>query len=180
MPIKKSMFAECGNNVYLGKGSLISYKNVYIKNNVSIGPNACFLSTRACIYIGNHVMFGPHVFIITGNHRVDLVGLYMDEVKDYDKLPNDDEDVVIKDDVWIGANVIILKGVTIGEGSIIAAGSVVTKDVEPYSIYAGVPAKKIKNRFTESELSEHKRIIKKRNEGENYEKESWIIDRFSK
>lgn len=55
--------------------------------------------------------------------------------------------VIINDDVWIVANVTILKGVKIGEGSVIAAGSVVTKDVEPYCIYGGVPAKKLKHRF---------------------------------
>ena len=54
--------------------------------------------------------------------------------------------IVIEDDVWIGARVIILKGVTIGKGSIIGAGSVVTKDVEPYSIVGGNPAKLIRKR----------------------------------
>ncbi|MEP7277990.1 MAG: DapH/DapD/GlmU-related protein, partial [Bacteroidota bacterium] len=63
---------------------------------------------------------------------------------------------VIEDDVWIGYGSTILSGVKIGRGSIIAAGSLVTKDVLPYSIYAGVPAKKIKNRFdNEADLHAH-------------------------
>ena len=70
--------------------------------------------------------------------------------------------IIIEDDVWVGLGSILLSGVKIGEGSIIAAGSVVTKDVESYSIYAGNPARKIKNRFdTIIELQEHSKIIDK-------------------
>jgi acetyltransferase-like isoleucine patch superfamily enzyme len=68
--------------------------------------------------------------------------------------------VIIEDDVWIGLGSIILSGVKIHEGSIVAAGSVVTKDVAPYSIYAGNPAKKICNRFTdENDLHNHLKSI---------------------
>ncbi len=62
--------------------------------------------------------------------------------------------VCIGNDVWIGTNVIILSGVSIGDGSIVAAGAVVTSDVEPYSIVGGVPAKKIKNRFSSNVIKE--------------------------
>ncbi len=160
MPIKKSMLAEYGKNVSIGRGCSINYKNVYIGNNVSIGSQAMFLSSVAKIKIGNHVMFGPHVFMITGDHRIDILGKYMKEINESEKLPENDLDIIIQDDVWIGANTIILKGVTIGEGSVIAAGSIVTKDVAPYSIYAGIPAKKIKDRFTNEDLTLHKILIK--------------------
>ena len=66
---------------------------------------------------------------------------------------------VIEDDVWIGYGSIILSGIRIGTGSIIAAGSVVTHDVSPYSIWAGVPARKIANRFSEKELIQHLQMI---------------------
>jgi acetyltransferase-like isoleucine patch superfamily enzyme len=63
-------------------------------------------------------------------------------------------------DVWIGAHTIVMTGVTIGDGAIIAAGSVVTKDVDEYSIYGGVPAKKIKNRFNnEGDVEKHKEFL---------------------
>ena len=69
-------------------------------------------------------------------------------------------DTIIGRDCWIGARCIIMAGVTIGDGSIIAAGSVVTKDVEPYSIYGGVPARKIKNRFqSPEEILVHNRML---------------------
>ena len=158
MPIKKSMFAKCGKKVYVGKNSEITFKNVYVGNNVSIGMNAVFMSTLANIIIGDYVMFGPGVTIVTGDHRTDVIGEYMINVDK--KLPENDSDVIIKDDVWIGSNVTILKGVKIGEGSIIASGSIVTKDVEPYTIVGGVPAKKIKDRFTNEEIYEHIKAIK--------------------
>ena len=159
MPILKTMFEKCGRNVFVGRYSSISYENVSIGNNSSIGQYACFMSSRAKIKIGNHVMFGPHVFIITGDYRIDIIGRFMNTVEDYEKLPENDQDVIIEDDVWIGANVIILKGITIGRGSVIAAGSVVTQDVEPYSIYGGIPARKIKDRFNNEELLKHKRML---------------------
>ena len=104
-------------------------------------------------------MSGPHLTIITGDHRTDLIGRYMMTVKDSEKLPENDLDVIIEGDNWIGANVTILKGVKIGEGAIIAAGSVVTKDIPAYEIWGGVPARFLKKRFDEENLEEHKRII---------------------
>lgn len=76
-----------------------------------------------------------------------------------EKLPENDAPVVIEDDVWIGANVTILKGVTIGRGSVVAAGVVVTKSCPPYSIIGGVPAKVLKMRFTPEEIVKHESIL---------------------
>ena len=109
-------------------------------------------------------MFGPGVTIITGDHRTDMIGRYMKTVGDNEKLPENDKDVIIENDVWVGANVTILKGVEIGEGSIVAAGSVVTKSVPPYSIVGGVPARVIKARFTPEQIEQHKEYIKEREE----------------
>lgn len=149
MPFKKAQLKKCGKKVYIGKNSNIYYKNVSLGNSVSIGQNSEFMCTRAEIIIGDHVMFGPHVFLITGGHRIDLKNRYMDTIGNDEKLPENDKDIVIKGDNWIGANAVILKGVTVGEGAVIAAGAVVTKDVEPYSIVGGVPAKLIRMRFNE-------------------------------
>jgi len=105
------------------------------------------MAAGAPLDIKGHFMSGPGLTIITGDHRIDIRDKYMDEVTVEEKLPENDQPVVIEEDVWCGANVTILKGVTIGKGSVIAAGAVVTKNVGEYEIWGGVPAKKIKNRF---------------------------------
>ena len=87
-------------------------------------------------------MMGTDVTIITRNHRFDRTDIPMMEQGFEEERP-----VYIGNDVWIGDRALILPGVHIGDGSIIAAGAVVTKDVPPYSIVAGVPARKIRDRF---------------------------------
>ncbi len=148
--------AKHGNNITIGEGfSCCGYNNVYLGSNIYIGDRATFLTTNAKICIGDYVMFGPEVMIITGNHRTDVIGQYMYDVKE--KRAQDDVDVVIEKDVWVGARSIILKGVTIGEGSVIAAGAVVTKDIPPYSIY--INKDKILARFNEEEIITHHKLL---------------------
>lgn len=81
-----------------------------------------------------------------------------------DKLASDDQPVIIENDVWVGTWAIILKGVCIGRGSIIAAGAVVTKNVSPYSVMGGVPAKLIKRRWSLEEIKRHEVICYKEGE----------------
>lgn len=80
------------------------------------------MAAGAPLDIKGHFMSGPGLTIITGDHRIDIRDKYMDEVTVEEKLPENDQPVVIEEDVWCGANVTILKGVTIGKGSVIAAG----------------------------------------------------------
>ena len=161
-PIKKSALGGCGKNVTLGRRLRMSgSKNLFVGNNVSSGDDARVMCTLAKIQVGDNVMFGPGVTCITGGHRTDIIGRYMISVTNNEKRPEDDRDITFEGDNWIGANVTILCGVTIGEGAVVAAGAVVTKDVPPYSIVGGVPAKVIKMRFTEEEITEHKRLLQK-------------------
>lgn len=149
-PVKRKLVNKCGEQVCFGMNADITgWKNVYIGNDVSIGNNCNFMTTRAKIYIGDHVMFGPAVRIITGNHVIDVPGKYMSEFTDADKREKDDQDVIFKGDNWIGCNAIILKGVTIGYGAVVAAGAVVTKNVGDYCIVGGNPARVIKKRFSD-------------------------------
>jgi acetyltransferase-like isoleucine patch superfamily enzyme len=101
-------------------------------------------------------MFGPNVSVHGGNHRHDIIGKYMIDIKLDEKLPENDQDVIIEDDCWIGTGAIILKGVTIGEGSIIGAGSVINKSVAPYSIVVGSKQQQIFSRFSSEEIKIHK------------------------
>lgn len=156
--IRKSL-ASIGNNVWVPETAKGDWFNIYIGNDVQIGDEQYMMCTRAPIHIGDHVMFGPRVMMITGNHRVDILGRYMKDITDEDKLIENDEPIIIKGDNWIGANTTILKGVTIGIGGVVGAGSLVTHDVPPYAIVGGVPAKVIKYRFTENQIKEHENML---------------------
>ena len=154
----KKMLRGCGSNVrFSALTSDFTYRNVTIGNDVYIGPHALFLCTESQIFIGNKVLFGPHVTIIGGDHRITDVGRFIYDV--LDKHPEDDQDVHIEDDVWIGTNTTLLKGVTVGRGAVVAAGALVTKDVPPYAIVGGVPAKVLKYRFTPEQIQEHERQL---------------------
>ena len=107
--------------------------------------------------IGNNIVFGPSPTIVTGNHRIDVVGKFI--VDSHIKLPENDKEVNIEDDVWVGANVTILMGVTISRGSVVAAGAVVNQTCPPYSIIGGIPAKVIKPRFSIEEIIEHEKVL---------------------
>ena len=159
MPWEKAMLGSCGKAVLLAKGCDFTWRNVYIGDHVSIGPNARLLCTRARIIIGNYVMFGPNVSIITGGHRMDVVGRYMISISDSEKLPENDKDIVLEGDNWIGANVTILKGITVGKGAVVAAGALVTKDIPAFSIWGGVPAKQIGVRFDRETIALHEKLI---------------------
>lgn len=158
---QKSMMQKCGTDVYIENHCDGHWHNVSCGNDVHIGKSNLFLCALAPIKIGDHVMFGPNVTIITGDHRIDLIGRHMTSVRNEEKLPENDQPVVFEGDNWIGANVTILKGVVIGEGAVIGCGAVVNKDVPPYAIVAGIPAKVIKYRFTKEQLAEHRITLQK-------------------
>ena len=133
-------------------------ENIQMEEYVSIGPGATIYTTGAKLIIKQHVISGPNLTIITGDHKY-ILGRWLDSVKGEEKESCYDQDVIIEEDVWIGCNVTILKGVKIGRSSIIAAGSLVVKDVPPYSIVGGVPAKVIKMKWTQDEIKLHEKFI---------------------
>lgn len=147
MPFRISALKKHGKKITIGRGGDYYFSNIELGNNVSIGNDCIMMCQLAKIKIGDDVMFGPRVTIVTGDHRIDIKDRPMISIKNEEKLPENDEEVTIEGDNWIGAGVIILKGVTIGKGAVVAAGSLVIKDVPPYSIVGGVPAKVIKMRF---------------------------------
>lgn len=151
VPIYKRAMKSCGSGVYLRPMSsdFKGLENLSIGDGTSIPKGSTFYCTKAPLTIGKKVIFGPKPTIITGDHRIDIQGRYIIDITDDEKLPENDQPVTIEDGCWIGANVTILKGVTIGHDSVVAAGSVVTKSCEPYSIIGGVPAKLIRKRFEE-------------------------------
>ncbi|MBP3321086.1 MAG: CatB-related O-acetyltransferase [Clostridia bacterium] len=139
-------------------------ENICLGSHVFVGDEALFMCTRAKIYVGDHVMFGPRVTVITGGHRTDLAGRPMDDITNEEKRPEDDRDIRFQGDNWIGAGATVLRGVTVGYGAVIGAGAVVTKDVPPYSIVGGSPAKVLKMRFDEQILKEQLALLEQKSE----------------
>jgi acetyltransferase-like isoleucine patch superfamily enzyme len=101
----------------------------------------CVLDSK--VELGRYVMLAPYVAIVGGDHLFSIPGLPII----FSGRPEGVQVTIIEDDVWIGFRATILAGVRIGRGAIVGAGSVVTKDIPPYEIYAGVPAHKIGERF---------------------------------
>jgi acetyltransferase-like isoleucine patch superfamily enzyme len=139
-----------GNNVTILRNTVIectgNIKNMgvglVIGDDVGIAQN-CFIQVRGRVTIGSHVMFGPNVSIFSENHGFSNLEMPMIS------QPTVRREVIIEDDVWLGTRSIILAGVRIGKGSIIAAGALVNRDIPPYSVVAGVPGKIIKSRLTD-------------------------------
>lgn len=118
-------YTDFGRNIHIGK-------NVFINS-------SCHFQDQGGIYIGNDVLIGHNVVLATINHDLDP----KQGRKNHYSL------IRICDHVWIGSNATILPGITVGEWAVVAAGAVVTKDVEPYTIVGGVPARVIKRIETE-------------------------------
>ncbi|NYR12053.1 acyltransferase [Pseudoalteromonas sp. MIP2626] len=131
---------KMGNNTYIWDSVHIDApRKLTIGVNTSINRGS-ILNCWGHVEIGSNVLIGPNVIIYSQNHNY----------KDSSSLISDQgykrEKVIIEDDVWIAANAIILPGVTLSKGTVIAAGSVVTSSTESYTVYAGVPAKLISRR----------------------------------
>jgi acetyltransferase-like isoleucine patch superfamily enzyme len=147
--------SELGRNSFLSPTGIYRFKKqMRVKDNVYVGPRA-IISAKEGIIIGNGVIIGPEFMVMGGDHNFRRVGSRIFEVTE----GGDNQRIVIEDDVWIGGRVVVLKGLTIGEGAIVGAGTVVTHDITPYAIFAGNPARRIGTRFSMDELRRHLEII---------------------
>ena len=128
---------DIGNHVSIaGPAHLYSHDGILrIRDFVSVNTNSHLGASSGEIRIGNDVMIGPNVVLRAANHGM-TVGSGVMRTQ-----PKERGVIVIEDDVWIGAGVVITAGVTVGRGAVIGAGSIVTRDVEPNSVAAGNPAR---------------------------------------
>ena len=139
-PLFKVVLGEMGKNVFIDYGIYFRFPSkIEIANEVTIGRGTkifpSFHNKNAKIIIKDNVRIGPDVLFIGAGHDYRFLD-----------LPDTGDTILIEKNVWIGARCIILQGITIGEGSVIAAGSTVTKDVPRYTIVGGTPAAFIKQR----------------------------------
>jgi acetyltransferase-like isoleucine patch superfamily enzyme len=138
---------QFGNNVSIHRNTIIDCtggiraigEKLIMGDNVGLSPN-CYIQVRGPVIIGNNVIFGPGVSIFSETHNFSNPDKFINEQGETRK------GVTIEDGVWIGSGATILDGVTVGRNSIIAAQSLVNKNVPPYSIVGGIPAKVIKYR----------------------------------
>lgn len=152
-----------GERVHIGLGSILwAPASLHIGNDVYIGKN-CTIEVDGTI--GNFVLIGNMVGLIgRWDHDYRAIGYPMSQTPwigdaDYEGAGRGKK-IIIEDDVWIGFGSILLSGIRVGRGAIVAAGSVVTKDVAPYEIVAGGPARPIGVRFTEEEILKHESKLK--------------------
>jgi acetyltransferase-like isoleucine patch superfamily enzyme len=137
-----------GDNVAIGRGTLIKPTSYYGRNlgeGLRIGPRSSigpfgYVGCSGFISIGANVLIGPRVSMHAENHRFHEADTPIRE------QGVTLEPIAIEDDCWIGSDVVLLGGVTIGRGAVVAAGSVVTKSVETGEVVGGVPARVIKSR----------------------------------
>lgn len=134
----------------------------FAKRKIVLGYNVQFgkyCSVASDLFVGNDVLFAGKVSFLSGNdHEYDIP-----EKTIWNSPRGLEKGIHIEDDVWVGNGCMLLGGVTIGRGAIIAAGAVVTKDVPPCEIWGGVPARKIKDRFqNESDKQKHLNYLSKK------------------
>lgn len=128
-------------------------KNVFLMGNNTL-RDAVILNLNAKFVLGRGSGATEGLKVATGNHA-QLIGRFYRTITEEEKPDGYDKDVVVKEDVWIGMNVVLLMGVTVGRGAIVSAGAVVTKDIPPYCVAGGVPAKPIKFKWTIDQILEH-------------------------
>ncbi len=157
MLVLRPLFGSHGQGFVFDPDGLYSYRHIFVGDDVSLGFRPVLMAARSEIRIGSHVMFGPEVVIIGGGHNMKVVGRFMTTVTE--KSGDEDLGVVIEDDVWIGARALLLRGVRVGRGSIVAAGSVVTKSVPPYSIVGGNPANVVRFRWDVETILAHEMAL---------------------
>lgn len=161
--VYKPLFKKCGKNLRIDSGvTILGFENIslgdnisfmknsyiyahdggalIIRNNFTINSNSQLGASFGKIIIGNDCAIGPNCVLRAANHKFDNPNI------PFRRQGHMYGEIIIEDDVWIASNCVITPNTIIGKSSVIAAGSVVTKNVEPYSVMGGVPAKLIKKR----------------------------------
>lgn len=134
--------------------SIDGYQNFYLGRNVYIGGHAILSAVGVSVVIGDDTIIGPGLCIMAGDHEFSLPAVSFHEISE-----GRNAGISIGRNVWIGARVIVLKSVTIGDAAVIGAGSVVTRDVQAFALVAGTPARFLRWRFEGAERDRHQAFI---------------------
>lgn len=154
----KNKLGFCGNDVVISLPCKMSVpQNVFMKDHTLIQPNVTFIMNKGKVFVGKWSVIASNCIIITDNH-VPTVGVNHRMLGRYhvnDKV----KDIVLEDDCWAGAGVILMNGAKLGRGAIAAAGALVNKEVPPYAVVAGVPARIIGSVFSIDQILEHEKYL---------------------
>lgn len=151
-----------GRDVHVGSGSAF-----WAPDQITIGAGVYFgknVSVQCNASIGDYVLIANNVaFVGRNDHEFRRLGVpvrFSPWIGRPERSPHRDDLVVIESDVWVGYGAIVLTGVRVGRGAVIAAGAVVIRDVDPYSIVGGNPAREIGRRFKDDDLHRHELSIR--------------------
>lgn len=158
-----SKFGYIGKNVRITPPYTMHQKNIFIHDNVGIGPKSFISTPNAKVIFKGNTAIAEGLTIHSGNHAR-IVGMFVTDITEENKPTGYDYDVIIEEDVWIGSNVTILAGVTIGRGATIAAQAVCNRNIPPYCIAGGIPAKVIKMYWSVEQILEHELKLYPENE----------------
>lgn len=148
----------CGKNVVLHRPNVCSNPgNMYLYDNTSIMKNWTLLSDTGKFIMKEHCIASTNLVVITGNHNRLVEHTLQDSIAN--RLADEEKDVILENEVWLGTNVTLLPGITIGRGTTVAAGSVVNCDLPPYTLCAGIPAKVKKIYWTEEQIIKHEKCV---------------------
>ena len=161
---RRRNYPHIDKSCHLGPNITVYGKNnLYVESRANLSRDAIIMCTRAKFIMKRDSGAAAGLFVATGNH-MQVVGMSKVDVTDAikDKLDVEhklDQDVIVNEEVWIGARSILLSGVNIGRGAIVGSGSVVRNDVLPYAIVEGNPAKMVGFRFTPEQIIEHEQQL---------------------
>lgn len=157
--LRKEEFGAIGQSVVLGNPVRVGVPSqVFLSDQVNLRFGLTIINTaseRVCV--GKYSVIGPQCTIVTNSHCA-TVGVPMFQLTE-SHINDKSGDVIIKEDVWIGARCTILAGVTIGRGAIVGAGTIVSKNIPPYAVVVGVPARIIGSKFTRSGVINHEKQL---------------------
>lgn len=162
--LRKKQLGFCGKDVRIDYPIDVTQpENLFLYDNTIISAGATIYCERARFIMKKNAGAACGLMVVCGNHA-QIVGRWSRSVTDRDKEPlshdhNYDRDIVVEEDVRMGANVTLLSGVRIGRGSTIGNGSVCRMDVPPYAVVMGNPARVIRFNFTPCEILEHEKIL---------------------
>ena len=157
-------YPNCHPSIHLGMNVRVyNKKNLIMEEDTNIDRGAIIMNTQAKVIFKKWSGAAVGLLAVSGNH-MSVVGKNLKQVTDdlknqLDVSHEQDKDIVVEEDCWIGSNVTLLSGVHIGRGGIVGSGTVVRKSTPPYAIVMGNPAKVVGFRFTPSDIIEHEKAL---------------------